>query len=199
MCFSTFDLCLLREMWPLRTDPAAAFQITCWISTRDSFIFYWSSAGLHSETWALRGLDCEIIPFFCVLKRESYRKCCVGSMAPSVQRRRDACTRWPRMSSTFWAVLLLTALLLLYCGKSRTVTAPRRASTPKPRNSPSRSGYWCSQWSAAALFSSSELPPRPLPSLSPGGTVRSDQFFCLCTKNCHENTLLHFYFLMLSV
>ena len=34
-----------------------------------------------------------------------------------LSRRKDA-TRWPRMSSTFWAVLLLTALLLLYCGKS---------------------------------------------------------------------------------
>lgn len=68
---------------------------------------------------------------FCVLKRESDRKCCVGSMAPPVQRRRDSCTRWPRMSSTFWAVLLLTALLLLYCGKSRTVTAPRATKTPQ--------------------------------------------------------------------
>lgn len=34
----------------------------------------------------------------------------------SVSRRKDA-SRWPRMSSTFWAVLLLTALLVLYCGK----------------------------------------------------------------------------------
>lgn len=36
-------------------------------------------------------------------------------MAP-VSRRKDAGC-WPRMSSTFWAVVLLTALLLLYCGK----------------------------------------------------------------------------------
>lgn len=36
-------------------------------------------------------------------------------MAP-VSRRKDA-GRWPRMSSTFWAVVLLTALLLLFCGK----------------------------------------------------------------------------------
>lgn len=36
-------------------------------------------------------------------------------MAP-VSRRKDA-GRWPRMSSTFWAVVLLTALLILYCGK----------------------------------------------------------------------------------
>lgn len=34
----------------------------------------------------------------------------------SVSRRKDA-SRWPMMSSTFWAVLLLTALLVLYCGK----------------------------------------------------------------------------------
>ncbi|KAF0029601.1 hypothetical protein F2P81_018706 [Scophthalmus maximus] len=34
-------------------------------------------------------------------------------MAP-VSRRKDA-SRWPRMSSTFWAVVLLTALLVLYC------------------------------------------------------------------------------------
>lgn len=33
-----------------------------------------------------------------------------------LSRRKDA-SRWPRMSSTFWAVVLLTALLVLYCGK----------------------------------------------------------------------------------
>lgn len=43
---------------------------------------------------------------------------CVWIMA-SVSRRKDA-SRWPRMSSTFWAVLLLTALLVLYCGKWST-------------------------------------------------------------------------------
>lgn len=44
---------------------------------------------------------------------------CFGSMASvsRVSRRKDA-SRWPRMSSTFWAVVLLTALLVLYCGKS---------------------------------------------------------------------------------
>ncbi|XP_017291716.1 chemokine-like protein TAFA-5a [Kryptolebias marmoratus] len=67
---------------------------------------------------------------------EKNRKCSVGSMAPPVQRRRDACTRWPRMSSTFWAVLLLTALLLLYCGQlaagtCEIVTLDRDSSQPR--------------------------------------------------------------------
>lgn len=51
-------------------------------------------------------------------------------MAP-VSRRKDA-GRWPRMSSTFWAVVVLTVLLLLYCGKcgserSRTPLLETRA------------------------------------------------------------------------
>lgn len=41
------------------------------------------------------------------------------SMAPAVRsiKRKDA-INWPRMSTTFWAVLLLTALLIVYCGES---------------------------------------------------------------------------------
>ncbi|XP_036978391.1 chemokine-like protein TAFA-5a isoform X5 [Acanthopagrus latus] len=52
-----------------------------------------------------------------------------------LSRRKDA-TRWPRMSSTFWAVLLLTALLLLYCGQlaagtCEIVTLDRDSSQPR--------------------------------------------------------------------
>uniref|UniRef100_A0A674MH05 TAFA chemokine like family member 5 n=1 Tax=Takifugu rubripes TaxID=31033 RepID=A0A674MH05_TAKRU len=55
-------------------------------------------------------------------------------MAP-VSRRKDA-GRWPRMSSTFWAVVLLTALLLLYCGQlaagtCEIVTLDRDSSQPR--------------------------------------------------------------------
>lgn len=45
-------------------------------------------------------------------------------MAP-VSRRKDA-GRWPRMSSTFWAVVLLTVLLILYCGKCSSVRGRTR-------------------------------------------------------------------------
>ncbi|KAM9845828.1 chemokine-like protein TAFA-5a [Aulostomus maculatus] len=50
-------------------------------------------------------------------------------------RRKDA-SRWPRMSSTFWAVVLLTALLLLYCGQlaagtCEIVTLDRDSSQPR--------------------------------------------------------------------
>ncbi|XP_005451804.1 protein FAM19A5 [Oreochromis niloticus] len=50
-------------------------------------------------------------------------------------RRKDA-SRWPRMSSSFWAVLLLTALLLLYCGQlaagtCEIVTLDRDSSQPR--------------------------------------------------------------------
>ncbi len=41
-----------------------------------------------------------------------------------LSKRKDA-SRWPRMSSTFWAVVLLTALLVLYCGKSPTLVSGR--------------------------------------------------------------------------
>lgn len=57
---------------------------------------------------------------FLFLFVSSKRKCSVSSMASvsRLARRKDA-SRWPRMSSTFWAVVLLTALLVLYCGKCR--------------------------------------------------------------------------------
>uniref|UniRef100_UPI003AAB5A94 chemokine-like protein TAFA-5a n=1 Tax=Centroberyx gerrardi TaxID=166262 RepID=UPI003AAB5A94 len=50
-------------------------------------------------------------------------------------RRKDA-SRWPRMSSTFWAVVLLTALLVLYCGQlaagtCEIVTLDRDSSQPR--------------------------------------------------------------------
>ncbi|XP_029017590.1 chemokine-like protein TAFA-5a isoform X1 [Betta splendens] len=50
-------------------------------------------------------------------------------------KRKDA-GRWPRMSSTFWAVVLLTALLLLYCGQlaagtCEIVTLDRDSSQPR--------------------------------------------------------------------
>uniref|UniRef100_A0A3B3ZNC5 Uncharacterized protein n=1 Tax=Periophthalmus magnuspinnatus TaxID=409849 RepID=A0A3B3ZNC5_9GOBI len=49
-------------------------------------------------------------------------------------RRKDA-YQWPRMSSTFWAVVLLTALLLLYCqlaaGTCEIVTLDRDSSQPR--------------------------------------------------------------------
>uniref|UniRef100_A0A8C6KET5 TAFA chemokine like family member 5a n=1 Tax=Nothobranchius furzeri TaxID=105023 RepID=A0A8C6KET5_NOTFU len=56
-------------------------------------------------------------------------------MAPG-SRRRDACTRWPKMSSTFWVVVLLTALLVLYCGQlaagtCEIVTLDRDSSQPR--------------------------------------------------------------------
>uniref|UniRef100_A0A8C2CEL6 TAFA chemokine like family member 5 n=1 Tax=Cyprinus carpio TaxID=7962 RepID=A0A8C2CEL6_CYPCA len=43
-------------------------------------------------------------------------------MAPAVRsiKRKDA-INWPRMSTTFWAVLLLTALLIVYCGEFAAV------------------------------------------------------------------------------
>uniref|UniRef100_A0A4W5JT86 TAFA chemokine like family member 5a n=1 Tax=Hucho hucho TaxID=62062 RepID=A0A4W5JT86_9TELE len=39
-------------------------------------------------------------------------------MAPALRltKRKDA-SHWPRMSSTFWAVILLTSLLIIYCGQ----------------------------------------------------------------------------------
>ncbi|XP_041935436.1 chemokine-like protein TAFA-5a isoform X1 [Alosa sapidissima] len=39
-------------------------------------------------------------------------------MAPTsrLSKRKDA-KPWPRMSSTFWTVLLLTSLLIIYCGQ----------------------------------------------------------------------------------
>ncbi len=40
------------------------------------------------------------------------------SMAPAVRSiKRKEAINWPRMSTTFWAVLLLTALLIVYCGE----------------------------------------------------------------------------------
>ncbi|XP_061523296.1 chemokine-like protein TAFA-5a isoform X4 [Phycodurus eques] len=50
-------------------------------------------------------------------------------------RRKDA-SRWPRMSSTFWAFVLLTALLVLYCGQlaagtCEIVTLDRDSSQPR--------------------------------------------------------------------
>ncbi len=62
-----------------------------------------------------------LLPFFFLLfiRLVEEEVLCFGSMASvsRVSRRKDA-SRWPRMSSTFWAVVLLTALLVLYCGKS---------------------------------------------------------------------------------
>ncbi|XP_014858278.1 PREDICTED: protein FAM19A5 isoform X3 [Poecilia mexicana] len=54
---------------------------------------------------------------------------------PRSARRKDA-TRWPRMSSTFWAVVLLTALLVLYCGQlaagtCEIVTLNKDSSQPR--------------------------------------------------------------------
>uniref|UniRef100_A0A8L0DQZ6 TAFA chemokine like family member 5a n=1 Tax=Oncorhynchus mykiss TaxID=8022 RepID=A0A8L0DQZ6_ONCMY len=39
-------------------------------------------------------------------------------MAPALRltKRKDA-SPWPRMSSTFWTVILLTSLLIIYCGQ----------------------------------------------------------------------------------
>ncbi|XP_061920560.1 chemokine-like protein TAFA-5a isoform X2 [Entelurus aequoreus] len=52
-----------------------------------------------------------------------------------LSRRQDAC-RWPRMSSTFWAFVLLTALMVLYCGQlaagtCEIVTLDRDSSQPR--------------------------------------------------------------------
>ncbi|XP_059361518.1 chemokine-like protein TAFA-5 isoform X3 [Carassius carassius] len=58
-------------------------------------------------------------------------------MAPVVRsiKRKDA-INWPRMSTTFWAVLLLTALLIVYCGQlaagtCEIVTLDRDSSQPR--------------------------------------------------------------------
>ncbi|CAM4567398.1 unnamed protein product [Leuciscus chuanchicus] len=58
-------------------------------------------------------------------------------MAPAVRsiKRKDA-INWPRMSTTFWAVLLLTALLIVYCGQlaagtCEIVTLDRDSSQPR--------------------------------------------------------------------
>ncbi|XP_056604798.1 chemokine-like protein TAFA-5a isoform X3 [Triplophysa dalaica] len=50
-------------------------------------------------------------------------------------KRKDA-INWPRMSTTFWAVLLLTALLIVYCGQlaagtCEIVTLDRDSSQPR--------------------------------------------------------------------
>lgn len=52
-----------------------------------------------------------------MLEEEAQSVCSMASVS-MLARRKDA-SRLPRMSSTFWAVVLLTALLVLYCGKSR--------------------------------------------------------------------------------
>ncbi|XP_071007494.1 chemokine-like protein TAFA-5 isoform X1 [Oncorhynchus clarkii lewisi] len=50
-------------------------------------------------------------------------------------RRRNV-TTWPRMSSTFWAAVLLTSLLIIYCGQlaagtCEIVTLDRDSSQPR--------------------------------------------------------------------
>lgn len=79
---------------------------------------------------SFKGLQAEIIvrdraglwdycfDFFICLSKEEVLCCCSMASVSRLARRKDA-SRWPRMSSTFWAVVLLTALLVLYCGKCR--------------------------------------------------------------------------------
>lgn len=74
--------------------------------------------GLHVERGASweEDLAGEITFYFC----ERVSLC---SMAPALRltKRKDA-SPWPRMSSTFWAVILLTSLLLINCGNALSLT-----------------------------------------------------------------------------
>ncbi|XP_029901228.1 chemokine-like protein TAFA-5 isoform X3 [Myripristis murdjan] len=71
---------------------------------------------------------------FFVASKRRYSGCSMASVS-RLARRKDA-SRWPRMSSTFWAVVLLTALLVLYCGQlaagtCEIVTLDRDSSQPR--------------------------------------------------------------------
>ncbi|KAJ8381656.1 hypothetical protein SKAU_G00024340 [Synaphobranchus kaupii] len=55
--------------------------------------------------------------------------------SPKLRNRKDA-NAWPRMSSTFWAVVILTSLLIIYCGQlaagtCEIVTLDRDSSQPR--------------------------------------------------------------------
>lgn len=95
-----------------------------WIPKEQVTAFLSVALSWHVFSRIIRGDHCErpswIVRFWFFLFAFSKRKCPVCSMASvsRLARRKDA-TRWPRMSSTFWAVVLLTALLVLYCGKWR--------------------------------------------------------------------------------